>query len=104
MEPEVVDYFSHKFNQTDLHQNWKTQTKTKQIRLENLTWRRFFKTHFSLKTVDPKTIDWDRSGWLFAPLVEVEKNLDLINSEKKSKGSLKKMAKCIKTLSMTDEK
>lgn len=88
---ECVDYFTHEFDALDLHYNWKKATKQKLIRLENLTWRRFFQKQFHLKRLDPLLLNWDKSGWFFAPLAVKDSDLDIINYGGNKHTKLKRM-------------
>ncbi|KAI5950603.1 hypothetical protein CANMA_005263 [Candida margitis] len=58
-------------------------------RLSNICWRRIYKNHLNLKTINPFNINWDKNSditWLYAPkLVPAETNLDIETSVEKEK-------------------
>ncbi|KAI8849763.1 hypothetical protein BC829DRAFT_179752 [Chytridium lagenaria] len=62
----AVDYLSFAFNEFDLHQCWKNATRQKDSiingrRLENASWRRFFQMKFGLQTINPATLNWQKT-------------------------------------------
>lgn len=49
-------------------------------RLSNICWRRIYKNHCNLKTINPFTINWDKNSditWLYAPKLIVQNELEL---------------------------
>ncbi|CCG25890.1 hypothetical protein CORT_0C05160 [Candida orthopsilosis Co 90-125] len=49
-------------------------------RLSNICWRRIYKNHCNLKTINPFTINWDKNSditWLYAPKLVVQNELEL---------------------------
>ncbi|KAI8898270.1 hypothetical protein BC833DRAFT_590425 [Globomyces pollinis-pini] len=99
-----VDYFTHEFDSIGLHEVWKKTTKTKDLvengrRLENIVWRKFFQNHFQLDTINPKSLNWERSNcWLYGPLFENDiDNGDTVSHPKKRASlGLKRVDKFIK--------
>ncbi|KAJ3064207.1 hypothetical protein HDU98_012352 [Podochytrium sp. JEL0797] len=81
----AVDYLSHNFNEFDLHQCWRNATKNKDSlingrRLENASWRKFFQMKFTLQTISPASLNWNKDGdvnWLYGPFHTYEPLLQL---------------------------
>jgi len=64
-----VDYLSHQWREEDVWSSWKNMTRQKNAiangsRLENASWRTWWKQRNKLKTISPETLNWSVS---FAP-------------------------------------
>ena len=58
-----VDYLSHDWAEEDVARSWRSMTKQKNeiangLRLENASWRTWWKQRNKLKTVSPETLNW----------------------------------------------
>lgn len=58
-----VDYLSHEWEEDDVARSWRSMTKQKNeiangLRLENASWRTWWKQRNKLKTVSPETLNW----------------------------------------------
>ena len=58
-----VDYLSHQWREEDVWNSWKNMTKQKNAiangsRLENASWRTWWKQRNKLKTISPETLNW----------------------------------------------
>lgn len=58
-----VDYLSHQWEEEDVWRSWRNMTRQKNeiangIRLENASWRTWWKQRNKLKTVTPETLNW----------------------------------------------
>lgn len=58
-----VDYLSHEWQEEDVWKSWRNMTKQKKeiangVRLENASWRTWWKQRNKLKTVTPETLNW----------------------------------------------
>ena len=58
-----VDYLSHNWEEEDVWRSWRNMTRQKNeitngIRLENASWRTWWKQRNNLKTVSPETLNW----------------------------------------------
>lgn len=58
-----VDYLSHQWAEEDVWASWRSMTKRKNeiangIRLENASWRTWWKQRNKLKTISPETLNW----------------------------------------------
>lgn len=58
-----VDYLSHNWNEEDVWRSWRNMTKQKNeiangVRLENASWRTWWKQRNKLRTVSPETLNW----------------------------------------------
>ena len=58
-----VDYLSHEWNEEDVARSWRNMTRQKNEiangpRLENASWRTWWKQRNKLKTVSPETLNW----------------------------------------------
>jgi hypothetical protein len=58
-----VDYLSHDWQEEDVWKSWRNMTRQKNeiangIRLENASWRTWWKQRNKLKTVTPETLNW----------------------------------------------
>ena len=58
-----VDYLSHEWREEDVWQSWRNMTRQKNaiangMRLENASWRTWWKQRNKLKTVSPETLNW----------------------------------------------
>jgi len=58
-----VDYLSHDWEEEDVWRSWRNMTRQKNeitngIRLENASWRTWWKQRNNLKTVSPETLNW----------------------------------------------
>ena len=65
-----VDYLSHQWNEEDVWRSWRSMTRHKfeisnGLRLENASWRTWWKQRNKLKTVSPETLNW--SVFFFSP-------------------------------------
>jgi hypothetical protein len=71
-----VDYLSHNWQEEDVWRSWRNMTKQKNeiangIRLENASWRTWWKQRNNLKTVSPETLNWLKDSdvtWLYGPI------------------------------------
>ncbi|TFK29617.1 hypothetical protein FA15DRAFT_699884 [Coprinopsis marcescibilis] len=71
-----VDYLSHEWQEEDVWKSWRNMTKQKNeiangVRLENASWRTWWKQRNKLKTVTPETLNWLKDSdvtWLYGPL------------------------------------
>jgi hypothetical protein len=58
-----VDYLSHKWEEEDVWRSWRNMTRQKNeitngVRLENASWRTWWKQRNGLGTVTPETLNW----------------------------------------------
>jgi hypothetical protein len=58
-----VDYLSHEWTEEDVWRSWRNMTRQKNeiangVRLENASWRTWWKQRNKLKTVTPETLNW----------------------------------------------
>ena len=58
-----VDYLSHRWREEDVWRSWRSMTRQKNeiangMRLENASWRTWWKQRNKLKTVSPETLNW----------------------------------------------
>jgi hypothetical protein len=58
-----VDYLSHRWREEDVWRSWRDMTRRKNeiangARLENASWRTWWKQRNKLKTVSPETLNW----------------------------------------------
>ncbi|KAF9565885.1 hypothetical protein CPC08DRAFT_604178, partial [Agrocybe pediades] len=71
-----VDYLSHDWQEEDVWRSWRNMTKQKNeiangVRLENASWRTWWKQRNKLKTISPETLNWLKDSdvtWLYGPL------------------------------------
>ncbi|KAF5351349.1 hypothetical protein D9758_008047 [Tetrapyrgos nigripes] len=71
-----VDYLSHNWEEEDVWRSWRNMTRQKNeiangVRLENASWRTWWKQRNKLKTVSPETLNWLKDSdvtWLYGPL------------------------------------
>ncbi|KZP19381.1 hypothetical protein FIBSPDRAFT_689902, partial [Athelia psychrophila] len=71
-----VDYLSHDWTEEDVWRSWRNMTRQKNeitngMRLENASWRTWWKQRNNLKTVMPETLNWLKDSdvtWLYGPL------------------------------------
>ncbi|KAL4062590.1 hypothetical protein J3A83DRAFT_4077612, partial [Scleroderma citrinum] len=71
-----VDYLSHDWREEDVWRSWRNMTRLKNeiangVRLENASWRTWWKQRNGLKTVTPETLNWLKDSdvtWLYGPL------------------------------------
>ncbi|KAF9240617.1 hypothetical protein BU15DRAFT_45669 [Melanogaster broomeanus] len=71
-----VDYLSHEWREEDVWRSWRNMTRQKNeiangVRLENASWRTWWKQRNGLKTVTPETLNWLKDSdvtWLYGPL------------------------------------
>ncbi|KAK2462730.1 hypothetical protein APHAL10511_005248 [Amanita phalloides] len=71
-----VDYLSHDWQEEDVWHSWRKMTRLKNeiangLRLENASWRTWWKQRNKLKTVTPETLNWLKDSdvtWLYGPL------------------------------------
>jgi hypothetical protein len=66
-----VDYLSHDWEEEDVWRSWRNMTRQKNeitngMRLENASWRTWWKQRNKLKTVTPETLNWSVSFLLDA--------------------------------------
>ncbi|KAG9045930.1 hypothetical protein FS837_005405 [Tulasnella sp. UAMH 9824] len=75
--PQIcVDYLSHEWQEEDVWKSWRNMTRHKSeitngVRLENASWRTWWKQRNKLKTVSPETLNWLKDSdvtWLYGPL------------------------------------
>ncbi|KAI1790307.1 hypothetical protein LXA43DRAFT_1017401 [Ganoderma leucocontextum] len=76
-QPEgQVDYLSHDWKEEDVWRSWRSMTRQKNaiangMRLENASWRTWWKQRNNLPTVSPETLNWLKDSdvtWLYGPL------------------------------------
>ena len=58
-----VDYLSHDWQEEDVWRSWRNMTRQKNeiqngLRLENASWRTWWKQRNKLKTISPETLNW----------------------------------------------
>ncbi|KAG8823072.1 hypothetical protein FRC19_004662 [Serendipita sp. 401] len=58
-----VDYLSHQWAEEDVWRSWRSMTRAKYeiangMRLENASWRTWWKQRNKLKTISPETLNW----------------------------------------------
>ncbi|KAK7056440.1 protein phosphatase regulator [Paramarasmius palmivorus] len=71
-----VDYLSHDWREEDVWRSWRNMTRQKNeitngMRLENASWRTWWKQRNKLPTVNPETLNWLKDSdvtWLYGPL------------------------------------
>ncbi|KAG8802589.1 hypothetical protein FRC16_009262 [Serendipita sp. 398] len=71
-----VDYLSHQWAEEDVWRSWRSMTRAKYeiangMRLENASWRTWWKQRNKLKTISPETLNWLKDSdvtWLYGPL------------------------------------
>ncbi|KAF9073174.1 hypothetical protein BDP27DRAFT_1216362 [Rhodocollybia butyracea] len=71
-----VDYLSHDWEEEDVWRSWRNMTRQKNeiangVRLENASWRTWWKQRNKLKTISPETLNWLKDSdvtWLYGPL------------------------------------
>ncbi|KZT07318.1 uncharacterized protein LAESUDRAFT_725233 [Laetiporus sulphureus 93-53] len=71
-----VDYLSHEWREEDVWRSWRNMTRQKNaiangMRLENASWRTWWKQRNKLKTISPETLNWLKDSdvtWLYGPL------------------------------------
>ncbi|KAL0576230.1 protein phosphatase regulator [Marasmius crinis-equi] len=71
-----VDYLSHDWREEDVWRSWRNMTRQKNeiangMRLENASWRTWWKQRNKLKTINPETLNWLKDSdvtWLYGPL------------------------------------
>ncbi|GLB41652.1 putative fungal protein of unknown function (DUF1752) [Lyophyllum shimeji] len=71
-----VDYLSHNWQEEDVWRSWRNMTRQKNeiangVRLENASWRTWWKQRNGLGTVTPETLNWLKDSdvtWLYGPL------------------------------------
>ncbi|KAG6850658.1 hypothetical protein H0H93_010386 [Arthromyces matolae] len=71
-----VDYLSHNWEEEDVWRSWRNMTRQKNeiangARLENASWRTWWKQRNGLGTVMPETLNWLKDSdvtWLYGPL------------------------------------
>ncbi|RUS31910.1 hypothetical protein BC938DRAFT_476779 [Jimgerdemannia flammicorona] len=87
-----VDYLSYNFDEMDLAASWKVMTKQKKdivngIRLENASWRTWWKKKNGLKTISPEMLNWLKDSdvtWLYGPLHTMPKKIDKYSEPKQA--------------------
>ncbi|KAB5590821.1 Regulation of carbohydrate metabolism-like protein [Ceratobasidium theobromae] len=79
--PQIcVDYLSHDWQEEDVWKSWRNMTRHKHeiangVRLENASWRTWWKQRNKLRTVSPETLNWLKDSdvtWLYGPLHTAE--------------------------------
>ena len=74
-QPEgQVDYLSHNWKEEDVWRSWRSMTRQKNaiangMRLENASWRTWWKQRNKLKTISPETLNWYVSFCIPAPFI-----------------------------------
>lgn len=58
-----VDYLSHQWQEEDVWRSWRSMTRLKTqiangMRLENASWRTWWKQRNKLQTISPETLNW----------------------------------------------
>ncbi|KAG8931056.1 hypothetical protein FRC02_003287 [Tulasnella sp. 418] len=75
--PQIcVDYLSHDWLEEDVWKSWRNMTRHKNevtngVRLENASWRTWWKQRNKLRTISPETLNWLKDSdvtWLYGPL------------------------------------
>jgi len=62
--PQIcVDYLSHDWAEEDVWKSWRSMTRHKNevtngVRLENASWRTWWKQRNKLRTISPETLNW----------------------------------------------
>jgi hypothetical protein len=64
-----VDYLSHEWREEDVWRSWRNMTRQKNeiangVRLENASWRTWWKQRNKLKTISPETLNWYVSSFM----------------------------------------
>ena len=73
-QPEgQVDYLSHNWREEDVWRSWRSMTRQKNaiangMRLENASWRTWWKQRNKLKTISPETLNWYVSNLFALPI------------------------------------
>ncbi|KAF8605804.1 hypothetical protein BDV93DRAFT_29147 [Ceratobasidium sp. AG-I] len=75
-----VDYLSHNWQEEDVWKSWRNMTRHKHeiangVRLENASWRTWWKQRNKLRTISPETLNWLKDSdvtWLYGPLHTAE--------------------------------
>ncbi|KAH7098255.1 hypothetical protein BKA62DRAFT_832720 [Auriculariales sp. MPI-PUGE-AT-0066] len=75
-----VDYLSHVWKEEDVWRSWRNMTRQKNAiangtRLENASWRTWWKQRNKLSTISPETLNWLKDSdvtWLYGPLHSAE--------------------------------
>lgn len=62
-----VDYLSHEWQEEDVWASWRNMTRHKNeisngVRLENASWRTWWKQRNKLRTISPETLNWYVAG------------------------------------------
>lgn len=63
-QPRIcVDYLSHQWKEEDVWRSWRSMTRFKYeiangMRLENASWRTWWKQRNKLGTISPETLNW----------------------------------------------
>ncbi|KAG9104246.1 hypothetical protein FRC06_004230 [Ceratobasidium sp. 370] len=79
--PQIcVDYLSHNWQEEDVWKSWRSMTRHKHeiangVRLENASWRTWWKQRNKLRTISPETLNWLKDSdvtWLYGPLHTAE--------------------------------
>lgn len=65
-----VDYLSHTWEEEDVWASWRSITRRKNevangVRLENASWRTWWKQRNKLKTISPETLNWSVHSFKF---------------------------------------
>ncbi|KAI0305828.1 hypothetical protein B0F90DRAFT_1814683 [Multifurca ochricompacta] len=73
-----VDYLSHEWREEDVWRSWRNMTRQKNeiangVRLENASWRTWWKQRNKLKTVSPETLNWLKDSDLKSDSPTVDK-------------------------------
>ena len=68
-----VDYLSHQWREEDVWRSWRSMTRQKNaiangMRLENASWRTWWKQRNGLKTISPETLNWYVSSLVSYPI------------------------------------
>ncbi|KAG6381712.1 hypothetical protein JVT61DRAFT_315 [Boletus reticuloceps] len=69
-----VDYLSHEWREEDVWRSWRNMTRLKNeiangVRLENASWRTWWKQRNGLGTVTPETLNWSVRPFLIVEIV-----------------------------------
>lgn len=81
-----VDYLSHEWREEDVWRSWRNMTRQKNeiangARLENASWRTWWKQRNKLKTISPETLNWSvLSPYFHSPIAFVHISFDVLHS------------------------
>jgi hypothetical protein len=90
-----VDYLSHNWEEEDVWRSWQKMARhhgdvADAVRLENASWRIWWKKKNKLKTVAPETLNWRKDAdvtWLYGPLHTAEDWTPLVQPKQENSES-----------------